>query len=263
MPNMNDQQIARLEAQLEKLVEGAFTHLFGKKIRAQDIAMELARSMEGSAQFSSADDSRPIAPDYYVIYLNPDTCQQLLERQPSLAQRLSEHMVELATNSGYWLNNSPIVDIQPNPELGAGNVTVRASHMQQKHSTTAVMKRVDLKPAQEAPRNPQLMIQGKQPIPLDQDVINIGRSRDNHIVVDDRAVSRYHLQIRLRFGRYTLFDTQSHGGTFVNDVVIKEHTLQNGDVIRIGNTRLVYIEDHPLSDSQTGHTMPVEPDSTR
>lgn len=260
---MNDQQIARLEAQLEKLVEGTFTHLFGKKIRAQDIALELARSMEDAAQLASAADARPIAPDYYVIYLNPDTCQQLLLRQPTLAQRLGEHMVELATNSGFWLNNSPIVDIQPDPALGIAEVRVRASHMLQKHSTTAVMKRVDLKPAQEAPRNPQLMVTGKQPIPLTQDVINIGRSRDNHIVVDDRAVSRYHLQIRLRFGRYTLFDTQSHGGTFVNDVPIKEHTLQNGDVIRIGNTRLVYIEDHPLGDSQTGHTLPTDPDSTR
>ena len=38
MPSMNDQHIARLEAQLERLVEGAFSQLFGKKFRAQDIA---------------------------------------------------------------------------------------------------------------------------------------------------------------------------------------------------------------------------------
>ena len=80
-------------------------------------------------------------------------------------------------------------------------------------------------------------------------------------VVDDRAVSRYHLQLRLRFGRYTLFDIQSQGGTLVNEVKIKEHNLQTGDVIQIGNTRLVYMEDRPISDGQTQTNDPVEPAS--
>ena len=42
MRAMNDQAIARLEAKLEHLIEGAFAQLFSKTIRAQDIALHLA-----------------------------------------------------------------------------------------------------------------------------------------------------------------------------------------------------------------------------
>lgn len=259
---MNEQQIARLEAQLERLVEGAFTHLFGKKIRAHEIALQLARVMEEDAQPGSQYDARLLAPDHYIIYLNPSTRSQLLSRQPALPQHLSEHLVELATSAGFRLNNTPTIELQANEELDAGTFTVRASHHKKNHSTTAVLQRVNHEPKHEAPRNPQLLLHGRQTVALNRDIITIGRSRDNHIVIDDHAVSRYHLQIRLRFGRYTLFDIQSHGGTFVNDVPIKEHGLQNGDVIRIGNSRLVYLEDHSQGDSQTGHTSPVTPDSS-
>jgi hypothetical protein len=257
---MNDQHIARLEAQLERLVEGTFSQLFGKKIRAQDIAMQLARAMEDGAEGQNNGDSRMLAPDHYTIHLHSHVRTQLIDRQPFLSQRLSEHIVELASNAGYRLVNLPTVDILANDDLGINTVVVRARHGQKKHSTTAVMQRVEIPVSQDAPQNPQLLLHGQVAVPLTRDVINIGRSRDNQIVIDDPAVSRHHLQLRLRFGRYMLFDTQSHGGTSVNDVPVREHTLQNGDVICIGTTRLVYMEDHSINETQTGVYDPLPPD---
>jgi hypothetical protein len=261
MPNMNEQHIARLEAQLERLVEGAFSQLFGKKLRAQDIAMQLARAMEEGAQIQDYGDLRPVAPDHYTIYLSSSLRTQLIQRQPLLPQQLSEHLVELASNAGYRLMSIPSVDILANDELTAGLVVVKARHVQKRHSTTALMQRVDTPSSQDMPLNPQLLLHGQVAVPLTREVINVGRSRDNHIVIDDAAVSRHHLQLRLRFGRYMLFDTQSHGGTSVNDVLVKEHMLQTGDVIRIGTTSLVYMEDHALTDTQTGVRAPTQPRS--
>jgi hypothetical protein len=252
---MNNQHIARLEAQLEQFVEGAFAHLFGKKIRAQDIALQLARAMEDNAEASP----RPLAPDYYIITVNPDARARLLGRNAALEQLLGQHLLELATNSGYRLNNPPIVEIQADATLAAGQVNVTAHHQNYKHETTDILKRVDMPPPQTAPQNPQLLIQGRAAMSLNLSIINIGRSRDNHIVIDDPTVSRYHLQLRLRFGRYMLFDTQSQGGTFVNNAAVKEHILQTGDVIRIGNTQLVYMEDHAPSATQTGVGLPPIP----
>jgi pSer/pThr/pTyr-binding forkhead associated (FHA) protein len=185
---------------------------------------------------------------------------QLIERQPLLSQRLSEHIVELASSAGYRLVNLPTVDLLENDELSINTVIVRARHIQKKHSTTAVMQRVEIPVSQDTPQNPQLLLHGQVAVPLTREVINIGRSRENHIVIDDPAVSRQHLQLRLRFGRYMLFDTQSHGGTTVNDVPVKEHALQNGDVICIGSTRLVYMEDHTLNETQTGLYDRLPPD---
>ena len=254
---MNEQDIARLEAQLERLIEGTFARFFGKQGRAQDIALQLARAMEDNAISDPRNELRAIAPDHYVIMMPSFIATKLLQNQPTLPQILSDHLVELATNVGYRLNSHPIVEIITNDASKTDAITVIANHGKKRHSTTAVMKRVEIDAGVEAPQNPQLLIQGKPPILLETDVINIGRSRDNHIVVDDRSVSRYHLQIRLRFGRYTLFDTQSQGGTLVNNVRIKEHNLQTGDVIQIGSTRLVYMEDRPSNDGQTQTNDPV------
>jgi pSer/pThr/pTyr-binding forkhead associated (FHA) protein len=60
------------------------------------------------------------------------------------------------------------------------------------------------------------------------------------------------VQLRLRFGSYTLFDMNSHAGVLVNDVPVREHRLQPGDVIRLGKTQLVYLEDMFPGGSQTG-----------
>ncbi|MBI5666568.1 MAG: DUF3662 domain-containing protein [Chloroflexi bacterium] len=262
MRPMNSQHITRLEEQLERLVEGAFTQFFGKKVHAHDIALELSRAMEDNAIAGHPGDPRPVAPDRFTILLNSDVLNHLLHRQPALADILSQHMIELATNAGYRLNNVPQIEILPDASLGTGTVMVQAQHSDRRRSTTALMQRVEPPAALPAPLNPQLLIHGRPPIPLQQDVINIGRSRDNHVIVDDGTVSRHHLQIRLRLGRFMLFDTQSQGGTFVNGVRVKEHTLQAGDVIRIGNTQMVYMEDHPLSETETGVYPPAPSESS-
>lgn len=240
---MNEQHIARLEAQLERLVEGAFARIFGKAVRPHEIAVQLARAMEDGIESARDGDLRPLAPDQYVIHMNPDVVEQLAQRQPALTQILSEHMVELATGAGYRLNNPPIIRLLPDRNMSAGRIAVNARHTRSAKESTALLKRAAVEQEHDAPQNPQLLVNGGQGVPLNLPLINIGRGRDNHIVLDDPSVSRHHLQLRLRSGRYTMFDAQSQSGTFVNDVLIKEHRLQSGDVIRIGSTRLIYMED--------------------
>lgn len=251
---MNDQAIARLEAKLERLIEGAFAQLFSKTIRAQDIALHLARAMEGSIQPARDGDPRPYAPDQYTIRLNPDVYDHLMARQPALAQILSQHLVELAASVGYRLSDVPTIELIAEPNVEANHLIVHARHAAGAIPSTAVMKRIEI-PETRAPQNPQLIVNGENTILLKDTVINIGRSRDNHIVLNDPYASRHHVQLRLRFGVYTLFDTQSQGGVMVNDVVVREHRLQPGDVIRIGKTQMVYLEDTPHLQTQTGEPL--------
>jgi pSer/pThr/pTyr-binding forkhead associated (FHA) protein len=255
---MKDQHVARLEAQLERLVEGAFASLFGKRIRAQDIALQLARAMHDGVRTTQTNDLRPLAPDQYIIYLNPNAQSSLLQNFPGLIEILGQHIVALATHFGYRLSNAPLVRILADAALNTNELNVKASHTNRPENSTALMPRVTLPFELDSPRNPQLLVNGEWSIQLDKKIIKIGRDRDNHIIIDDRFVSRHHIQLQLRSGNYTLFDIQTQGGTFVNDVSVKEHRLQPGDVIRIGHTRLVYVEDDPVSDSPTGQSEPVD-----
>lgn len=255
------QHLSRLEAQLERTIEGLFGRLLGHRIRAHDIALKITRAMESLARPDHDDPSRAVAPDHYVVHLHPQEHNRLLVQQPAVVDILKAYIVELAASASYHIKAEPRLDLLANADLPRGAVEVTARHTRRKASSTAVMQRVQVLPEAAAPSQPQLAIQGRPPIPLDQSLINIGRSRDNHIVVDDRTVSRHHLQLRLRFGRYVLFDTQSHGGTFVNETRVVEHILQNGDVIQIGQIRMVYMEES-ADHQQTLSYEAVDPDQT-
>jgi hypothetical protein len=254
---MNEQHLARFESRLESVVEYAFARVLGNRIHAHDLAIKLARVMEDHLIHDPRQRERPIAPDYYQISLQRGVCSRLLESQPQLPELLGQHLVELAGDLDFRLAHSPVVDLQPSDQLAASEISISARHQGKKRSTTTVMQRVDVPDTAEAPGNPHLLVNGSHSIPLNEDVVNIGRARENQIVVDDPAVSRHHLQLRLNYGRYILFDAQSQGGTLVNDTPVNEHRLQTGDVIQIGNTRLVYMEDPRGTDTETGYMPPV------
>lgn len=254
---MNDQAITRLEAKLEQLIEGAFAQLFSKSIRAQDIALHLSRSMETGLRPASDGDPRPFAPDRYIIRLHPDICDHLLIRQPELPRILAEHVVELVSAAGYRLSDKPTIELIAAPNVEASEVIVDTAHQNGASPSTAIMNRIEISETP-APQNPQLIINGKKTVLLLDTIVNIGRSRDNHITLDDPYISRHHAQLRLRFGVYTIFDTGSHGGMLVNDVSVREHRLQPGDVIRLGKTQLVYLEDTPQGDGQTDVREPLD-----
>lgn len=69
---------------------------------------------------------------------------------------------------------------------------------------------------------------------LADDEMLIGRGTDADIVLPERQVSRYHLKIHYRDGRYFLEDLESKNGTFLNGQQVKGTVpLQDGDEIQI------------------------------
>jgi hypothetical protein len=65
----------------------------------------------------------------------------------------------------------------------------------------------------------------------------IGSDMQCDIVINgDSSVSGKHLTILFRMGVFKFKDELSTNGTFINDVFSEEGTLNDGDVIRTGNT---------------------------
>jgi len=82
---------------------------------------------------------------------------------------------------------------------------------------------------------------------LDQVQMRIGRAPDNEIVINDDTVSGYHALITIRpkqdnesINEYILEDLNSTNETLVNNKSISRHSLREGDIIRVGNTRLKF-----------------------
>ncbi|MFO0677326.1 MAG: GGDEF domain-containing protein [Polyangiaceae bacterium] len=62
----------------------------------------------------------------------------------------------------------------------------------------------------------------------------IGRAAKNDLSIDQEEVSRHHARIAYDGSHYRVSDLASTNGTFVNDRVVKDHILQDGDQVRIG-----------------------------
>ncbi len=87
---------------------------------------------------------------------------------------------------------------------------------------------------------PSLMRSDGAELRLEGDVLYLGRGPDNHIVVNDKMVSRRHSALKREGANYVLEDLGTTNGTFVNDQRIQRHLLAQGDVIRLGGTVFTY-----------------------
>ncbi len=86
------------------------------------------------------------------------------------------------------------------------------------------------------------LIINQQVYPLDRIVTNLGRRRENHIVIKEPEVSRQHAQIRYENGRFVLYDNDSTGGTFVNGQQVDRSVLYTGDVIRMADVLITFVD---------------------
>jgi pSer/pThr/pTyr-binding forkhead associated (FHA) protein len=76
---------------------------------------------------------------------------------------------------------------------------------------------------------------------LRRKALTIGHGSKAALALEDKTVSAEHVRIRPDGDTFTLADMASRNGTFVNGQAIREEVhLKDGDVIRIGQTVLVY-----------------------
>jgi hypothetical protein len=75
---------------------------------------------------------------------------------------------------------------------------------------------------------------------INRKVIVIGRHPESDIFLDDITVSRRHAEIRREESEFTLVDTGSLNGTYLNRERIEAIELNNGDEIQIGKFRLLF-----------------------
>lgn len=91
-------------------------------------------------------------------------------------------------------------------------------------------------------------------IPLYPKHITLGRGYDNHLVINESFVSRYHARIDRGTQGYTITDLGSANGTKVNDRRIMPDVavvLHHGDRIQIGGLNVAFLLQDSLTDSLT------------
>jgi FHA domain len=79
-------------------------------------------------------------------------------------------------------------------------------------------------------------------IAIEQDVMHVGRGLAADVRVDDNSVSRRHAILVPSPEGVRILDDRSSNGTFVNDRLITQADLGDGDVIRIGRVPMRFLE---------------------
>lgn len=251
-------QLTRLERQLELLVEGSLGRLLGSEISPAIVAGQLAHAMEEVGK--QDEQGRSYAPDQYALTLNPEDANFLLKSAPNIHSVLARGLLEAVRSSGYILQRQPNITIAADPTLKRWEIRVVAWHSGNPLEFTHPMQRDAVMRSGALPDGAFLIVDGRGHYTLDRPVVNIGRRLDNQLILDNPHVSRTHAQLRIRNGRFVLFDLGSTTGTKVNGRAVKQHILRQGDVITIAEVRLVYGED-PTGppDATEAYTPPFPP----
>jgi ABC-type multidrug transport system ATPase subunit/pSer/pThr/pTyr-binding forkhead associated (FHA) protein len=100
-------------------------------------------------------------------------------------------------------------------------------------------------------------------VQLDQDAVTIGRKLENDVILSPAYVSGHHGRIEREEAAWTYTDLDSTNGTFVNGERVTRVTLEDGDIIRIGDPhgnsasltfRLQDLEAAPMPVASAVHT---------
>ncbi len=240
-----------MEKRLRELIEVRLGHILDGQVQPHMIAQKLTEALEGNIQY---DAGKFEVPDQYWVVLNSDTLETVLQQNQSLAAELSNQLIVLMRESKFHTNHMAVVRLVGDRKLLPHEIQVRAEYSTVERERTQAMDVLDVEPADEIPADARLILNDGTHFLLTTPIVNIGRHSDNHIVVSSPVVSRRHCQLRLRFGRYYLFDMQSRSGTRVNGYLIQEHRLSSGDVISFGDIQLIYIEDENPTGESAGDT---------
>jgi pSer/pThr/pTyr-binding forkhead associated (FHA) protein len=77
---------------------------------------------------------------------------------------------------------------------------------------------------------------------LKSDIVRLGRSPANEIVLDDASVSRRHALLARRGDTTFVLDDRSLNGVRVNGQRVSEAPLKDGDALVLGQVALRYVE---------------------
>lgn len=242
----------RVEAFVSRLIEGWSARLFGAKLQPVQIAKRLIRAMEAHQTISL---SKTFVPNSYVVSLGPTDFAQFEQYRRSLERDLAETLLGAARERNFTLLAYPTVEIERDDDLPPGDIRVSCAMVDTsgeeveadpkalgavESGHTMVLDREAL--LRDRPRAPKASLEQREApaVPLGPDPVLIGRDPQNDLVLDDRRVSRKHAEIRLRLGRYTLYDLQSTNGTYVNGRRVAEKVLEDGDTISLGGLEIAF-----------------------
>jgi hypothetical protein len=249
--------LSRLETFIQDLIERPAWLLSQRRMHPIELAQALTRALE-SAALPLAD--RVIAPDAYVLRLNPDDLRQLGSVRHTLEREYADYLERLAQERQITMKAPVRVTMIAAGEVrpGAVDVSTSFSEGREQRQRSTIAARLDGAPP---PAATEVVPRRAEPAPvttgtavlelldergriverftLNGSAAILGRRTANEVTLADPEVSRRHARIDAGAKGYYIYDLGSMNGTLVNGRrITAPHPLADGDVLVLGQSRL-------------------------
>ncbi len=239
-----NKQLDKLEERLRALIEGDLPNYLPNKV-AEELASRMRENLD-----------RKVAPHAYTLIAHPDIIAEWTE-DLALVENFKEMLKKVATETGLEFAAPLSFSLASDPQLNSDEVKILVSQQVEEIAETRDMETQKKEKTENMPSNAFLIIHGTKVFPLAKSVIDIGRRMENDLVIDDPRVSRDHAQLRVKNGRFVIFDLNSTGGTYVNSQRSHQSVLYPGDVISLAGVPLIYGQDNPPHRTDLKETSPL------
>ncbi len=230
MPNLRD-----FERRLGGLVEGLFSKTFRSGVQPVEIAKRVVRAMDDGKQVAV---NEVWAPNHFEISLSNEDAPKFQQIETALVAELKTVILENAGERGWGLVGPPEVEMFVDQKMRRGDLGVEGTLVQGEQPVAAPAA-----PASVPAKRAQLRVREdgtERAVPVDKELLTIGRLSECDIVINDTGASRRHAQIRTIDGVSTLTDLGSTNGTKVNGRDVQSTALSDGDRITVGATQIDY-----------------------
>jgi hypothetical protein len=209
-----------VERGLERFVSGAFAKSFRGGVQPIEIIASLKREMDSHAVVVQRD--RILAPHAYTVGLNADDLEPLSAHGTVLIDELTDAVRAYDSRQRYSFTSPVSISLVAASDIARGVIKVASQALD------AVSE-----------WHPALEINGET-VHLSGPEIIIGRGSTATVILSDSGASRHHARILWSGKIGGLEDLQSTNGTILNGTRITSSPLDQGDVIQIGGTKMIF-----------------------
>jgi hypothetical protein len=236
-----DKNLGHLKDLISTYITDSFVGPSGEYVSREAIANQMTNEITACSRTDSRGQS--YAPDQYTLSLNPKDFEDLRKNAPTTQSELSKALSKALDAIGYLYIRNPNVTLASDPTLNRKDVRVIAWHSSDPLQFSKEINDEDVEKLTNPPPGAFFIIEGKRYFSLTRKIVKVGRRLDNHLILEDRHVSRSHARLEVVDGRYVIIDLDSTAGTRVNGRLISRHTLRPGDIVSIAAVQLIYGED--------------------
>jgi hypothetical protein len=257
--------LSGFERLIESLIERSLIAPLRGRVQPIEIAKRLERTMRDG---SLVNVGTYLAPNEYLVRLNPEDFQPLAAARTMLERELARHLARAAAEKGYAFLAPPIVRFVADPSVARRAIQTSAE-LREPGSTGAAAPRAAPArrptPVQDVDSPAEVTVARSQPVavsrpdpldraspweldfgswkvPLPSGAVRVGRAPDCDVVVPSPRVSRHHAELNVAADGARVRDLGSTNGTTVGGQPVREAELRPGDRVAFGGVEARLID---------------------